>query len=60
MNHAHTWRVTATVLLELPDARGYADRFIAWQCPCGQASGSRAPSVRGSRSGRRNLDPADT
>jgi hypothetical protein len=37
MTHAHTWRVTATVLLELPDARGYADRVIAWQCPCGQA-----------------------
>jgi hypothetical protein len=60
MNHAHTWRVTATVLLELPDARGYADRFIAWQCPCGQASGSRAPSVRGAAPDAGILDPADT
>ncbi len=57
MNHTHTWRVTATVLLELPNARGYADRFIAWQCPCGQPSGPRALSGRGSRSARRNCGP---
>jgi hypothetical protein len=36
MNHAHTWRVTGYVLLDLPDVEGYADRFLAWRCPCGE------------------------
>lgn len=36
MHHAHTWHMTSYVLLEIPDAAGYANRFLAWRCPCGQ------------------------
>jgi hypothetical protein len=36
MHHTHTWHVTSYVLLDLPDPEGYADRFLAWRCPCGQ------------------------
>jgi hypothetical protein len=36
MNHAHTWHITGYVLLDLPDPEGYADRFMAWRCFCGQ------------------------
>lgn len=36
MHHDHLWRVTGSVMLDLPDPHGYADRFIAWRCACGQ------------------------
>jgi hypothetical protein len=36
MTHAHTWHLSSYVMLDLPDPEGYADRFMAWQCPCGQ------------------------
>ena len=38
MAHTHQWTVTAYVLLTLPDADGFADRFTAWRCvTCGTA-----------------------
>jgi hypothetical protein len=36
MDHGHTWHITGYVLLALPDQEGYADRFLAWRCACGQ------------------------